>query len=73
MDREEYMDSLGFLATLVFKWFGNREGNVNQRGLILFDRYIFPVSLLLDRALSRLFGKNVLVGAHRAESTTVAV
>jgi hypothetical protein len=51
------MDSLGFLATLVFKWFGNREGNVNQQGLILFDRYIFPVSLLLDRALSRFFGK----------------
>lgn len=65
VDRAEYVDSLGFLATLVYKWFGNREGNVNQQGLILFDRYIFPVSLLLDRALSRLFGKNVLVCAHR--------
>ena len=35
VDRAEYVDSLGFLATLVFKWFGNREGNVNQQGLIL--------------------------------------
>jgi SAM-dependent methyltransferase len=65
VDRAEYVDCLGFLATLIFKWFGNREGNVNQQGLILFDRYIFPVSLLLDRAVSRLFGKNVLVCAHR--------
>ena len=65
VDRAEYVDCLGFLATLVYKWFGNREGNVNQQGLILFDRYIFPVSLLLDRALYRLFGKNVLICAHR--------
>jgi SAM-dependent methyltransferase len=65
VDRAEYMDSLGFLATLVFKWFGNREGNVDQQGLIMFDRYIFPVSVQLDRALSRFFGKNVLVCAHR--------
>ena len=65
VDRAVYVDSLGFLATLVYKWFGNREGNVNQQGLILFDRYIFPVSLLFDRVFSRLFGKNVFVCAHR--------
>ena len=65
VDRAEYVDSLGFIATLVYKWFGNGEGNVDQQGLLLFDRYIFPVSLLLDRVSRRLFGKNVLVCAHR--------
>jgi SAM-dependent methyltransferase len=65
VDRAEYVDSLGFLATLVFKWFGNSEGDVNQQSILLYDRYVFPVSAVLDRALGRLFGKNVLVCAHR--------
>ena len=65
LDRAEYVDSLGFLAALIFKWFGNKKGDVNKRGLILFDRYVFPVSLLLDRVLNRVLGKNVLVCAHR--------
>jgi hypothetical protein len=34
--------------------------------LKLFDRAVFPVSLAVDKATSRLFGKNVLALARRA-------
>lgn len=71
VDSAEYVDSLGFLATLLFKWFGNREGNVNRKGLMLYDRYIFPVSILLDRILGHLVGKNVLVCAHRPSEQNI--
>jgi|SRR6185437_3815289 len=65
VDEAQYVDSLGALATLAFKWFGNGEGRINQRGLSLFDKFIFPASLLCDRALRHIIGKNVLIQAHR--------
>jgi hypothetical protein len=63
--RNEYVDSAGFLASLLFKAFGSDSGIVNRRALIAYDRYAFPVSRLLDRVSNRLFGKNVLLLARR--------
>jgi len=56
-----YADSLGFLATLVYKWTDQSAGRINPRALMFYDRIIFPVSRLLDRlGLSLLLGKNVV-------------
>lgn len=63
--RNEYVDSAGFLASLLFKAFGSDSGVINRDALILYDRYAFPVSRLLDRVLNRVFGKNVLLLARR--------
>jgi SAM-dependent methyltransferase len=63
--RNEYVDSAGFLATLLFKAFGSESGAINRGALIAYDRYVFPVSRLLDRVFSRVFGKNVLMVACR--------
>jgi SAM-dependent methyltransferase len=63
--KNEYVDSAGFLASLLFKAFGSDSGIVNRRALIAYDRYAFPVSRLLDRVSNRLFGKNVLLLARR--------
>jgi SAM-dependent methyltransferase len=60
-----YCDSLGFLASLAFKMLGNRDGRINPRGLVLFDRLAFPASRLLDRLTGKIFGKNVWVLARR--------
>lgn len=60
-----YVDSLGYLAALAFKLFGNSDGAINETGLKLYDTFILPLSLLLDRVTGRWFGKNVLVVAKR--------
>lgn len=60
-----YVDSVGFIASLVFKYIGNKDGALNKNAVILFDRVVFPVSLLLDLATKRLFGKNLLIVAVR--------
>jgi hypothetical protein len=60
-----YVDSLGFFATLLFKIFGNRRGDLNARTVAFYDRYVVPLSKTLDLLFSRLFGKNVYVVASK--------
>jgi len=60
-----YADSLGFLATLVFKLFDNGRGDVNRPLLKLYDRIVFPVSRGIDALTHRWFGKNVVLVASR--------
>lgn len=63
--RNEYVDSAGFFASLFFKCFGNDRGTINRRALMVYDKYIFPLSRLADRVLNRVFGKNVFLIARR--------
>lgn len=60
-----YVDSIGFIASLVFKYIGSNDGSLNRNAVILFDRLVFPVSLLLNLATKKLFGKNLLIVAVR--------
>ncbi len=57
-----YVDSLGVLATLAYKWFANKqEGKINIGALKVYDRFVFPLSRVLDLLLGKLLGKNLLV------------
>ncbi len=69
IDRVEYVDSLGFFATLLFKVVGDRGGDINPRALRLYDRAVFPLSRLLDAVTQRWFGKNLLLVAHSDAAT----
>lgn len=60
----EFVDSLGYFATLAFKLTDRGSGDVNPRMLRLYDRTIFPVSRVLDRIFHRWFGKNLLLVAR---------
>ena len=57
--KTRYMDSLGFFAALGFRVFGNRNGHLSARGVGLYDRWLVPLSRLLDLLVGRVFGKNV--------------
>jgi len=59
-----YADSLGFLASLAYRAVGNRDGRLNERSVALYDRAVFPVSRVLDRAVDQWFGKNVVLVAE---------
>jgi SAM-dependent methyltransferase len=66
VERAEYADSLGVLATLAYKVIGSRRGDISLASVRFYDRFIFPISRILDRlGCSRLFGKNLLVVLER--------
>ena len=60
-----YVDSIGFLATLAYKALARPGGGINRRSLVIYDRVLFPVSVLCDLLANRFFGKNVLVVARK--------
>jgi SAM-dependent methyltransferase len=63
-----YADVLGYAATLLYRLMGNRRGDLNPRGLLTFDRYVFPLSRWLDRLTSSFVGKNLWIVAQRRSS-----
>jgi SAM-dependent methyltransferase len=63
-----YADSLGFLATLIVKFLGyKKSGNLGSaKSLQMYDKYIFPISKLLDNlGLRFMLGKNIIVIAKK--------
>ncbi len=65
VDDVRYADSLGFLAALAFRALGPRSGELDPRGVRFYDRWLFPLSRLLDCAFSPVAGKNLILRAHR--------
>ncbi len=65
IERAEYADSLGFIASLLYRWLGNDRGDLNPVALGSYDRFAFPVSRALDVVTRAFLGKNLLVVAHR--------
>jgi SAM-dependent methyltransferase len=63
----EYVDSIGFVASLAIKLFGWRSRfNIGSSGSVQFyDHFIFPISVYLDRrGLRKVVGKNLLLVAR---------
>jgi len=65
VERIEYVDCAGFFVSFIFKYIGNKEGDINASALKIFDRYVFPLSRFFDRIFGRFFGKNVSMIASR--------
>jgi hypothetical protein len=65
LERQQYCDSLGFLAALAFKALDRGDGQVSQKAVVQFDRFVFPFSRRCDGVTGKLFGKNVLVVAKK--------
>ncbi len=60
-----YADSLGVLATALYKLFGDRGGMLSAKSVRIYDRFGFPLSVLLDHLLGSIVGKNIVVVARR--------
>ena len=63
-----YADSIGFTAALAHRVIGDRSGQLGERAVALYDRYIFPASRCLDRLARRWFGKNLVLIARRSHA-----
>jgi SAM-dependent methyltransferase len=64
-----YADSLGILATMLYKAMDKGLGNVNLRLLKLYDSVVFPISCALDFFLNPICGKNLVVIASKPSKT----
>ncbi len=67
-----YVDFLGFPATLLYKLIGRSDGGINMRALVFYDRFLFPLSRLLDLAFGRIAGKNVLAVGKKPDPRAAA-
>lgn len=65
VEHARYADSLGFLVTILYLAFGSKTGDLNPKAVVLFDRFIFPLSRICDCALGFFFGKNLEIVAKR--------
>jgi hypothetical protein len=62
--QSSYVDSLGFIAALIYRVLDRGDGAINVRALRLYDRYVFPVSVICDKFFGWWFGKNLVLVAE---------
>ena len=63
-----YSDSVGFFAWLYRKYQRKQVTTLTQSDLLIYDRYIFPLSKFLDWiGLRFIFGKNLVLIARRRD------
>jgi SAM-dependent methyltransferase len=67
VDAAFYCDSVGFMLSFLFKFLGPKSGEPSSRSLKLFDRFLLPLSKVLDVPFHNLFGKNVFVAATKLQ------
>ena len=67
VNKANYVDSLGFLATVLYKLIGNKRGDLNPTALTAYDKYVFPVSIIFDRLFKKSFGKNLYLLATKPD------
>lgn len=65
VETAHYADSLGFLATLLYRAIGKDDGSIDRSALRVYDRFIFPLSRVLDTLLAHWLGKNLVVVASK--------
>jgi SAM-dependent methyltransferase len=54
-----YCDPVGFAGALVYRFLGG-SGDLKPHSIYIFDKYLFPVSILLEPLTKNVFGKNAL-------------
>jgi SAM-dependent methyltransferase len=65
VERTDYVDIAGFFAALVYNATSRGSGDIHKGAVTIYDRYIFPVSRVIDRATQSFIGKNVFSVARK--------
>jgi SAM-dependent methyltransferase len=65
--RTEYVDVAGFFTTLVYNAVSRSSGDIHNGPVTVYDRFIFPLSRVIDRATHPLIGKNVFSVARKPD------
>lgn len=67
VNRVHYVDSLGAVASLLYKLLPGATGEPSLMSLRIFDRIVFPLSKMLDVFVNRIFGKNLFLVAEKPQ------
>jgi SAM-dependent methyltransferase len=62
----EYVDSIGVIASLVYKFLPSTSGEPSPKSVSLYDSLFFPLSRFFDKFLHRFVGKNLLMIGEKA-------
>ena len=60
----EFHDPVGFFAALAYRLLGN-SGNVKPGSIRIFDKFLYPLSRLVQPIFKHTFGKNLLLVATK--------
>lgn len=61
-----YFDFLGYFAALIYKFFGNKDGDISEKSILFYDKVVFPISLFIDKiSFGKLIGKNLMLIARK--------
>lgn len=59
-----YFDFVGYILSLLYKLIDN-SGDINPSSLKIYDKYLFPISVFIDKiTFGKLIGKNLMVIAR---------
>jgi len=61
IEKLQYADSLGFIAALTFRLLGKDSTSLTAESIGWYDKWVFPLSRILDILFDRFVGKNVFV------------
>jgi SAM-dependent methyltransferase len=61
IEKLQYADSLGFVAALTFRLLRKDSTSLTAKSIAWYDKWIFPLSRILDILFHRFLGKNVFV------------
>ncbi len=61
IEKLQYADSLGFIAALTFRLLRKDPTSLTEKSIARYDKWIFPLSRILDILFHRFLGKNVFV------------
>lgn len=62
----KYADFLGFFVTLIFKFIGNKNGEISVSSIKIYDKLIFPLSKFFDKLThGKIVGKNIVAKATK--------
>ncbi len=60
-----YFDFIGYILSLLYKFIDN-SGEINPTSLIVYDKFLFPISMLIDKiTFGKLIGKNLMIVARK--------
>lgn len=65
-----YVDVAGFFVTLIYNATSRGSGDINTGSIKVYDRFIFPVSRIVDRATQSFIGKNAWSLARKPGPST---
>ncbi len=65
----DYVDCVGFFLSIVYKYWGNKNGDLDPGIIRFYDRWLFPLSRRLDAVAGFFFGKNLAIVGTRGSAS----